>query len=585
MFKKLIASHLVLANCLLLVLAVLAIYGQTWAFDFVDWDDDKYVRDHRMVLQGFSLQTFWWALTSFDMSNWHPLTWWSYLLDVTLFGASAAAMHIENALWHALNSVLLYLLFLRATARQLPSLLLALLFAIHPLHVESVAWIAERKDVLSTFFLLAVLWQYWSYLQQRRRRNYWLSVLLAALGLMAKPMLVTLPLLLLIFDYWPGARLPFQAGRTLAVWRSNLALLLARCVEKWPFFLLAGVDALLTLLAQSHGGAMRMLSTVSPLDRVINALVSYYEYILSTLWPFDLSFMYVYRPRESWELLLALAVLGGLSLFAVRRRKAALAGWLWFLVALIPVIGLVQVGDQLRADRYMYVPMIGLLAMVIFGLDGIARLRWSTLPVLGRWGLSGLMLAVMLLAWEQTGVWRNPDTLLQQALRRDPDNHVAHTLMAQRHGRLGRREAALAHADAAIRLRPQSPAAATAANAAAAMLMRQRDYALAQSYLQAALGADADNADTYYNLGEIALRAGHYAEAIRLYLRTIELAPRHSAAYNNLGIAYRMSGDRIRAVAAFEQSVELDPGNGSALRNLANDKAMLSSPRMKNSLE
>lgn len=241
------------------------------------------------------------------------------------------------------------------------------------------------------------------------------------------------------------------------------------------------------------------------------------------------------------------------------------------------MIGLVQVGDQLRADRYMYVPMIGLLAQVLFGIDGIARRSWGTLPALGRWGLSGLLLALMFLAWGQAGAWRNPDSLLQQALQQDPDNHIAHTLLAQRHGKHGQREEALAHADAVLRIRPQSPAAATAANAAASLLLRQKEYVLAQAYLQAALRADVDNADTYYNLGEIALRSGRYSEAVLLYARATELAPSYSAAYNNLGIAYRLSGDLARAVAAFEKAVALDPQNGTAMRNLQFDRAKLQS--------
>lgn len=570
MIKKLGASHQTLASCLLLVLAVLAIYGQTWGFDFVNWDDDEYVRDHHVLLQGLSLQALWWGLTTFDMSNWHPLTWWSYLLDVTLFGLSAAAMHLENALWHALNSVLLYLLFARATARQLPSLLLALLFAIHPLHVESVAWIAERKDVLSTFFLLATLWQYWRYLQHRQRVYYWLSVLLAALGMMTKPMLVTLPLLLLIFDYWPSGRLQFDSG-----WRAGLRRLSGLCLEKWPFFALAGMGAMLTLLAQSRGGSMRTLSMVAPLERIINALVSYSEYILTTLLPFKLSFMYVYRARAAWELALALALLSALTFYAARRRGPVLAGWLWFLISLLPVIGLIQVGDQLRADRYMYVPMIGLAMMALFG--GLQRASWSALPAAGRWGLVLSGVALMVLAWMQTGTWRNPDTLLLHALRQDPGNHIAHTLLAQRYGELGQREPALAHADAAIRLRPQSPAAARAANAAASLLLRNKEYALAQAYLQTALRADAAYADSYYNLGEIALRGGRYTEAMRLYEYAIELAPDYSEAYNNLGIACRLSGDLPRAVAAFEKAVALDPLNATALRNLESGQARLQS--------
>lgn len=572
MLRLTLLARPALLGCLLLVLAVLAIYGQTWAFDFVGWDDDKYVRDHRMVLQGLSLHTAWWALTSFDMSNWHPLTWWSYLLDVSLFGPDPAALHLENMLWHAANSVLLYLLFMRATGRPLPALLLALLFAIHPLHVESVAWIAERKDLLSAFFLLATLWQYDNYLRSRRRLHFWLSVVLGAMGMLAKPMLVTLPLLLLVYDYWPGTRLRFPRNAT---WRSRLRLLLQGCLQKWPFFLLAGAEAVITLLAQSRGGSMRMLSMVSPLERLANALVSYAEYVWTTLWPFQLSFMYIYRSREPWELLLALVLLAAITLYALRQRGAAMAGWLWFLLSLVPVIGLIQVGDQLRADRYMYIPMIGLGMLLCYGSERLANQRWSALPVPVRWGLPPLALALLVLAWLQTGTWRNAETLYSHALRQDPSNYIAHALLAQHHGRQERRLQTLTHADAAIRLRPQSPAAASAANAAASLLMRQKDYALAETYIETALRADADNADSYYNLGEIALRRGRYVEAIRLYQRTVELAPTYSAAYNNLGIAHRLNGDLASAVSAFERAVEFDPLNQTARRNLVADQARM----------
>ncbi len=576
--KSWINSNPTAASCLVLWLAVLGVYAQIWSFDFVNWDDSGYVRDNWIVLQGLNLETFWWSLSALDMANWHPVTWWSYLLDISLFGPNPSAFHVENLAWHGVNSVSLYLLLLGATRNQLPSLLSAVVFAVHPLHVESVAWIAERKDLLSAFFLFATLWQYWKYIQYKRRKNFWAGVLFAALGTMAKPTLVSLPLLLLIVDYWPGDRLVFEGWRAREGVVRNFRKLTSRCLEKWPFFLVAGVSGALTLLAQTRGGSMRMLQDLTFSERLANAVTSYFEYLVATAFPVQLSFMYLYRHREVGELIVASTVLLCVSIYAFRKRGAFLAGWAWFLVSLIPVIGLMQVGDQARADRYMYLPMIGLTTMLFFFEGAKSFQDWKSSPLIARAAIIIALFAGAALAWSQVGTWRNTETMVTNALAVDPENYVAHTVLSQLSVAQGLRKPAIYHADSALAIAPTSPAAGAAANAVAALFLQRGEYDLAKQYLEKALRAKPVSALTFYSLGEIAIHRGDYAEASELYTQAVEVDPNFAAAYNNLGIAYRMEGKFGLAVDAFQRAVELNPRNELARENLRIDRMRFEEP-------
>ena len=343
-----------------IAVTTVAAYLQVVHFDFINYDDEYYVYDNATVQQGLTLHGIVWAFTTSDLSNWHPLTWLSYMLDVQLFGVSPGAMHAVNLGFHVVNSLLLLVLLWRLTGAVGPSAIVAALFALHPLHVESVAWIAERKDVLSTFFGLLAIGAYVGYTVKPSRWRNALVAIFLALGLMAKPMLITLPFVFLLLDYWPLRR-PLNR---------NLIL------EKVPHFIVIQLSAIVTLAVQQAGGAIRSADVAPPLLRIENAVIAYGMYLWKTIWPAELGVLYPY-PKEPYRLPLVLAVaVGLLAISAVawwlrRERPYLLVGWLWYLGTLVPVIGLVQVGDQAYADRYTYIPHIGLFIAVVVGRDGL----------------------------------------------------------------------------------------------------------------------------------------------------------------------------------------------------------------------
>lgn len=546
---------------LLICSLVFLVFGQTAGFDFLEWDDKGYVRDNPRVLAGLTAQSFFWALTSFEMANWHPLTWWSYLLDLSLFGANPGAMHMVNVVFHAINSTLVYVLFTRLGIRPQLALLSAAVFAVHPLHVESVAWIAERKDLLSTFFFLALLLAWDRYLHGGGTRHYFLALSLSVLGLMSKAMLVTLPCILLLLDGWPYARLR-SPGQ---VWFRD-RLLLTRVVEKLPFFSLAGGCAWLTLLAQSAGGAIHQVSLA---DRLGNVIVSYATYLSQMIVPVSQSFLYLFRPPEPFWVIAALALLGLISWWAVKQKGAALVGWLWFLVTLLPVIGLIKLGDHAHADRYMYLPMVGLL-LILGGArlpaGGFARLGSTGRRMLLAAGV-GLVLALAFAAHRYAGYWQNSETLFQQGLSMDPENHVAHTLLAATYERRGLAQATFAHAEASLRLAPNSVAAASAAISASNSALMLGDENLARRYLERAIAAAPNFAKPYYNLGTQLLRMGNPDAALAHFERAIALDSRSSESYNNYGVALLQLGRQTEASAAFDAALRNDPGNRQARDN------------------
>lgn len=556
----------VLAAAPLLVALLAAIYAQTWHFDFIEWDDPNYVRDNPNVQAGLTLESWLWGLTSFDMSNWNPLTWWSFQLDVSLFGLAPGPMHVVNVALHGLNCMLLFALLQRYGFSWKAALAAAAIFAVHPLHVESVAWITERKDVLSGLCLLLALLAWDTYVRRGQRRHYVLAWLLTLLGLMAKPMLMTLPGLLLILDGWPYARLR----------QDNVPLhqdtrLRQRCLEKIPFLALAVGSAAITLFATASGGAARSLETIGIADRLANTLMSYGMYLLKSVAPTSLSFFYPFESPDPAAVLASTVGLVAVSTIAWRCRGAILAGWLWYLLTLLPVIGLVAFGEHARADRFMYIPMIGLLLMLPTATSALtAGLPWRHIRqgvLAGAAAVAIVLLAAQ--AWRYTAVWRDSESLFTHALRLDPKHHVAHALLAITYERRGRAEAVLQHADAALALAPRTLAAANAAVSASNAAASLGRHALARDYLAQAMAAAPDLAMPHYNLGLIELRRGDPAAAVPHFQQAIARNPKFSPAYNNLGVAYLQLRRMGEAHAAFAEAVRLDPRNAQARRNLA----------------
>lgn len=551
---------------LALLLATFAVYAQVRHFDFVNYDDRDYTSANVHVREGLTAQGLEWALTSRDAANWFPATWVSHMLDCQLFGLDSGWHHLHNVLLHALAAILLCMFLARATGMRWPSALVAFLFALHPLHVEPVAWVAERKDVLSACFWFFTLWAYVRYAERPGWGRYLTVAAGLCLGLMAKPMVVTLPLVLLLLDWWPLARYGRRGWK--AVW------------EKLPLLTLSGVAAAITYLVQKHAGAVKAL----PLGmRLENAMLSSATYIAKTFWPTRLAVFYPYpQSFNLWPLLVAGALLGGVTVGVVLLRRRApylLTGWGWFAITLLPVIGLVQVGGQARADRYMYIPMVGLLIMVVWGGAEILkklRAQAAAIPL-----AVAACVACAVLSWIQIGYWRNSETLFRHALAVTEDNPVAnHNLGNYLMGMPGRLQEAFPYLETAVRLDPDSVPAHTDLGSALARAGRLPE-AIAQFQEAVMLAPDAPI--PHNNLGSALTETGRLPEAISEFQTALRLDPDYEEARRNLaaaegggareshasrGVALLKAGDYPGAIAALESAVGADPGDADAQNNL-----------------
>lgn len=411
--------------CFVLVAAVLAIYLQTLGHDFINYDDPLYVTENPHVQRGVTWRGIAWALTSGDASNWHPLTWVSHMIDCGLYGPVPGGHHLTSVLLHAVNAVLLFVVFRRMTGALWQSAFVAAAFAVHPLRVESVAWVAERKDVLSGLFWVLAIGIYHRYARRTDVAWYICTTLAMALGLMAKPMLVTLPCVFLLLDYWPLGRVTFgPTGR----WDTQVVR--KRLLEKGPFFILSGISSVITLWVQAAGGAVTSLRWF-PLDvRLQNAVVAYVRYPWKMLWPARLALPYPHPGEQLsvWAAAGAFVLLAGVTVLVfwnARKRPYLMVGWLWYLVTLAPVIGIVQVGAQAMADRYTYIPLIGLSIMAAWGISDVLA-AWRHRAVALSACASVVLLAWAVCAWVQTGYWRNDVILFSHALDVTSGNYIAH---------------------------------------------------------------------------------------------------------------------------------------------------------------
>jgi tetratricopeptide (TPR) repeat protein len=497
-----------------LALLTIAAFEGVTRCGFVTFDDGAYAAHNPIVAQGLTAHGFGWALTTFHSSNWHPLTWLSLMLDVSLFGPGPLGHHVVSVLLHAASVVVLYLGLARASGARGASALAAALFAVHPLRVESVAWIAERKDVLCTFFYLAAVVLYGA------RRLGW-SLAAFALALLAKPMAVTLPLALLIVDFWP-------LGRKLDV---------ARVRETWAFFALAGLSCAITLWAQLSTGATEAWIRPSFAERLTYVPLEYVRYIRLFLWPSGLAVLYP-RPAGSLivESLLSLALLGALAWLVIvqgRTRPWLVAGLVWFAVTLVPVLGIVHVGFQGVADRYTYIPAIGLSVLVAFRAAELAdRAR---MPRAARAAASFAVLAALaFLTHRQVEFWRDGESLYERALAVTKDNFAIHAFLADDLADGGRRAEAYEHYREALRIRPDFPHAHYGIGV---MYEEDGKPGEAMSEYRAALAANPDFAEAHFNLANLLGRAGALDEAISHYRRVLELQPSHEEARRGLAIA------------------------------------------------
>ena len=601
---------------LLLALLTIALYWPTTGHDFINFDDPNYVTSYPHVLGGLTWGSAGWAFTTMFFGLWHPLTWISHMLDCQCFGLRPGGHHLTGLLLHAANTLLLFVVLHRMTGARWRSAIVAALFALHPLHVESVAWVSERKDVLSTFFVMLTLWAYHRYTRslgqeaegkmqkpvafntQHGTRNtlyasrftlhaflfYLLSLCFFAFGLMSKPMIVTLPGVLLLLDYWPLARMQTAEGRrqkaeggdTQPLTRSPLSqianrkaqILFSLLVEKLPFLGLALLTSLITLRAAKGVGSLPTAAECPLPNRMANVVLSYADYCLNAFWPGNLAIYYPFPPTFSgWSVAGVVLLLAAISVAAVcmaRRWPYLVVGWLWYLVTLLPVIGLIQLAAYSHADRYTYVPLIGVFLGLTWGAYDLTRGWRHQVLALSVAGAAAIASCAGF-THQQIGYWKNSETLFRHALAVTKDNWMAHNNLGNALDKQGQIDESIRHYQEAIRLHPEYALAHNNLGKALG-LQGQTDEAIRQ--FQETIRLKPDHADAHCNLGVALSRKGQLDEAIRQYQEAIRLEPDNAQPHNNLGIAFYNQGRAEEAVRQFEEALRLKPGYADAHKGL-----------------
>jgi tetratricopeptide (TPR) repeat protein len=624
--------------CFVLLILILAVFWQVKDYDFVNLDDKMYIHENRHVLSGLTIDGVKWAFTSVYASNWHPLTWLSHMLDVDLFGANARRMHLVNVFFHIAATLLLFLILDRMTGALWKSGFVAVLFALHPLHVESVAWIAERKDVLSAFFWMLTLGAYMLYVEKPRLTRYMAAFFFFALGLMAKPMLVTLPFVLLLLDVWPLKRLqagesvrscgvepvekmtkkeksrkkrkakehdvkPHPAvakiGDTSLKWFQLLPLVR----EKIPFFVLSAASSMITIYAQQQGGAMVSMERIPLLTRLANAMMSYIFYIGKAIWPWNLSVFYPYP--AAWPLwqaggaFLLLACITVLAVYCVKRYPFLTVGWFWYLGTLVPVIGVLQVGMQALADRYTYIPLIGLFVMAAWGAPELLK-QWRHGKAVLTAAAALVIAVVAVVAWMQAGHWRDSVSLFSHALAVTKNNHLAHNNLGVALNAAGEKENAAFHYSEAIRINPRyssyhynyanylaaqgrtdeaimhyteavrlAPDYFNAHNNLGLARAARREFKEAAMHFWEALRIRPGEAGVHYNLAVALANLGDRQEAERRLREAVRIDPNFAEAHSDLGMILAMQGKVEEGIGHFREALRLKPGYAAAKHNLS----------------
>jgi tetratricopeptide (TPR) repeat protein len=601
-------TKLTVVYCLLLTVATLAIYSRVKSNPFVAFDDETYVTRNLHVQAGLSWKTVAWAFTSTAQSNWHPLTWLSHALDCQLYGLNPAGHHLTSVFIHTLNVILLFLVLSRVTGCTGRSLLVAGLFALHPLNVESVAWVAERKNVLSTLFFLFALAAYSWYAAKPGIKRYVAVATLFALGLAAKPMVITLPFVLLLLDFWPLQRVRWRAPEMASASRGgknqkqnkeaeDRAIPLALpslpasrlLLEKLPLLVFSAASAVITVIAQ-RTAAIRSLSQIPLDDRLQNALYSYALYVWKAIWPTRLVLYYPHPTNTLswWQLGLAALFLLGVSAVVWNQRSVRpylVTGWLWYLGTLVPVIGIVQVGDQAMADRYAYVPLIGIFVMAVWGIADWADHRNVKSGL--RWAASVCILAALsLLTWRQIGYWRSDIVLWSHTLEITKVNYLAEANLAGALRKADRAQEALPHYQAAERLNPGQPARHI--NLAADLAEAGQ---LQEAIAEYQVAADLTNqprtlARVCESIAALSAALGDYAAVRENYKQAWQADPQHRpemiqalnedtsarptpGGFYSLGFLLEQAGELPEARDAYAQALKLDPTLADATRAIA----------------
>jgi protein O-mannosyl-transferase len=577
--------------CLFLMITTIAVYGQVHEFEFVHFDDPKYVTENTNIQKGFSWSSVSWAFTTVHAANWHPLTWLSHMLDCQVFGMQPGNHHLTNLFFHIANTLLLFFVFWKMTDGLWQSFFVAALFGLHPLGVESVAWVSERKNVMSTFFWMLTMGCYARYVFQPSVARYSVMVIFFVLGLMSKPMLVTLPCVLLLLDYWPLGRCSFQmpAGKNpennLSVYRLFL--------EKIPLVILVVISCGATYYAQKHGGAVKSLDYISVVDRIANALVSYVLYIGKMIFPVKLACLYPHPGTQAWWLVLCASIflltVSAMVMRMAKKHPYLLVGWLWYLGTLVPVIGLVQVGAQSMADRYTYIPLIGLYIVLVWGVTEILK-PWKFRILFLSIFSAILFTGLMGLTWKQANYWKNSIILFERTLDVTENNSSIHYNLGNVLVEIEQDDAAEEQYLKAIQIKPnfvdahnnlanvyvQQGKTDAAIEQYLKVLALKPDYAGARyslgialddqgrthealPYFLKALKDMPDNADAHFKTANALIKIGKTDDAIRHYQQAIRIKPDFVNAHCNLGVALFRKGDEEGSIGAFKSALRLQP--------------------------
>lgn len=562
---------------LLLILCTLVVFWQVRTFDFVYFDDDLYITDNPHLQAGFNQESVIWAFTNNHVGLWLPLTWLSFMLDYELYGLNPGGYHFTNVLIHLANTLLLLFILRRITGSLWRSAFVAGLFALHPLHVESVAWITERKDVLSTLFWMLTMWFYVQYAARSRLYQYFLALFAFALGLMAKPMLVTLPFVLLLMDYWPLGR--FQPGPRKINNGSESQQPLGPIklppqgyrlvLEKLPFFLLAAATSLITFLSQHSWGAAASVEVLPARMRIANGMVAYIRYMGKMIWPQDLAVFYPHpgNTLPIWQVVgagLLLSLISALAFRARHRYPYLLVGWLWYLGTLVPVIGLVQVGKQSMADRFTYIPLIGLFIIIAWTVPCLlAKYRYQRIVLFTSATL--VLMALMIVTRLQVRNWRNSITLFEHTLAVTTDNPVIHNNLGKALIRRGEIDKARFHYARALKLQPNSARAHTNLGN---ILEQQGKLEEAMHHYYSAVRLDPKLAEAHFNLGNALIRQGKNEEASSHFAMAVQLNGHFAEAHNSLGVSLARQGRLHEAIAHFSKALQIKPDYLQAQKNL-----------------
>ncbi|PYS41065.1 MAG: hypothetical protein DMG14_08620 [Acidobacteria bacterium] len=542
-----------------LIAVNLLAYAPVRNYGFVNYDDPQYITQNRQVTGGLTWPGVIWAFTTGYQANWHPLTWLSHMLDAQLYGLNAGAHHLTNLLLHIVNTLLLFWLLVQMTGALGSSTLVAALFAVHPLHVESVAWVAERKDVLSTLFWMLTIYAYLRYVRQPKWPRYLALVMFFALGLLAKPMLVTLPFVLLLLDFWPLRRVILEK-------RSKFLMLIR---EKIPLLILTAASSVVTLIAQEKGGAVAGMELSPMTTRIGNACIAYFTYVWQTAWPSRLAAHYPATPaRPGWWVAAALALIAVsvLSIWAAPRRPYIAVGWFWYVGTLVPVIGLVKVGWQTMADRYTYVPLVGLFLIVAFGVpDALVSLRPRKFVFVATSGVA--ILACIWATRAQLQYWSGSRALWEHTLKVTSENAIGHFSLAVALDSEKNAGEAIYHYAEALRIEPRL---AEAHASLGVHDLLQGKAAEAVSHFSEAIRLKPAYPLAHSNLGSALAYQGRLAEAVSEYTEAVRLDPDYADAHRSLGILLTKQGKTNEAIAQFSEALRINSDDRDARAWLAN---------------